>query len=58
MPSNANNYARNNFKSYVGVSDTPLTQVRFTKKIINQPTLKIMSLLMYSETETFLEQFG
>jgi hypothetical protein len=36
MPGNANNYAHNNFKSYVGVSNNPLTKLDFTKKS-NQP---------------------
>ncbi len=36
MPGNANNYAQNNFKSYVGASTTPLTKVKFTKQQ-NQP---------------------
>ena len=40
MPGNANSYAQNNFKSYVGVSDTPLTQVKFTKKSNQQSYFK------------------
>jgi hypothetical protein len=32
MKSNANNYAKNNFKSYAGVSNNPLTRVNLIQK--------------------------
>ena len=37
MPLNANNYAQNNYKSYVGSSNNPQTQITYTRKA-NQPS--------------------